>query len=101
MVSACRHCRLANNASHKSQMQLHKLESNTPFDIVFLDVWEPGEVAEKDGSHKVLTCLECMMGFAVAMVLGSDFSFEMLARKAFAAFFMPYGLPKLIIVDAA
>ena len=101
MVSACGHCCLAKNASHEAQMQLHELESNTPFDIVFLDVWEPGKVGEKDGSHKVLTCLECMMGFAAATVLGSNLSAKTLAMKAFSAFFVPYGLPKLIVVNAA
>ena len=101
MVYACGHYHLANNASHEAQMQLHKLESNTSFDIVFLDVWEPGEVGEKDGSRKVLTCLECMTGFAAATVLGSNLSAKTLVMKAFSAFFLLYGLPKLIVVNAA
>ena len=100
MVSACGHCRLANNASHEAQMELHGLESSAPFDVVFLDVWEPGEVVDADGSRKILTCLDCMTGFAAAVALGKDIVATTLAGKAFAAFFVPYGLPKLIVVDA-
>ena len=40
-----------------------------------------------------------MTGFAAAVALGKDLLVEVLGRKTFAAFFVPYGLPKLIIVD--
>ena len=101
MVSACEHCRLVNTASHETQIELHALESSTLFDTVFLVVWEPEKVTENNESQKVLTCIDCMTGFAAAVALRKDILVEVLARKAFAAFFVPYELPRLIIVDSA
>ena len=101
MVEACGHCCLANITSHETQMKLQTWESDAPFDVVFLDVWEPGDVLEKDGSQKVLTFIDCMMGFAAATTLGKDLSAETMAQKAFASFFVPYGLPRLVVVDTA
>ena len=99
-VTGCAHCRLANNASHEAQMRLYALPCDTPFDVVFLDVWSPGEVTEKDGSRKILTMLDCMTGFAAGTTLMDEVTSEVLAVKAFTAFFVSYGLPRLIIVDA-
>lgn len=45
-ASGCAHCCLANMASHKAQMQLHALSCDAPFDIMLLDIWPPGKVAE-------------------------------------------------------
>ena len=101
MVLGCGHCWLVNNASHDSQMELQALETDVPFDIMFLDVWEPGRVPEEDGSQKVLMFIDCMMGFAVVMMLSDNLSAENMAWQAFTSFFVPYGLPQMIVVDAA
>ena len=101
MVLGCGHCWLANNELHDSQMELQALEMDVPFDIVFLDVWEPGRVPEEDKSQKVLTFIDCMMGFAAVMTLIDDLLAENMARQVFASFFVPYGLPQMIVVDAA
>ena len=74
-------------------MELQALVMNVPFDIVFLDVWELGEVPERDGSRKVLTFINCMTGFAATAKLGRDLSAEAMAQNAFSSFFVPYGLP--------
>ena len=42
-----------------------------------------------------------MTGFAAVVALGKDILAKVLARKTFVAFFMPYGLPRLIVVDLA
>ena len=42
-----------------------------------------------------------MTGFAAAVALGKDVLVEVLVQKAFTALFIPYSLPKLIIVDSA
>ena len=39
------------------------IESDNPFDVVFLDFWEPGDIPDQDGYRKILTCLDCMTGF--------------------------------------
>jgi len=101
-VTTCAHCRLANNASHEAQAALHDLPCDAPFDVVFLDVWSPGEVPEKTGEHSVLTFLDGMTGFAhAAFIRESALTSETLAATAFSHFFVPFGLPRLVIVDAA
>ena len=77
------------------------LETDVPFDIVFLDVWEPGRVPKEDGSQKVLMFIDCMMGFAVVTTLKDNLPAENMAQQAFTSFFVPYGLPQMIVVDAA
>ena len=42
-VQACAHCRLANSVSHESQTILRTLQSDKPFDVVFLDIWCLGD----------------------------------------------------------
>jgi len=44
MIRFCAHCRLGNSTSHEVQDYLHALESDGPFDVVFMDFWEPREV---------------------------------------------------------
>ena len=70
-IRSCAHCKLANSCSHEAQQQLHSLEADAPFDVVFLDFWEPGNIPDSSGSKKVLTCLDCMTGFAAGSACGS------------------------------
>ena len=44
---------------------LHTIESDTPFDVVFIEFWEPGDIPDRDGSRKILTCLDCMTLFSL------------------------------------
>ena len=39
---------------------LQTIDSDTPFDMVFIDFWEPGDITDQDVSHKILTCLDCI-----------------------------------------
>jgi len=100
-VRSCAHCNLANAASHEAQMQLQTLSCDTPFDVVFLDFWSPGEVMDIEGNVKLLTYLDCMTGFASGTFLSfEDTDSKAVANAAMAAFFTSYGLPRLLIVDA-
>ena len=99
-VKGCAHCRLANHASHEAQIQLQTLACDTPFDVVFLDLWSPGKILDKDRNVQVLTFVDCMTGFAAATFLReTSVNSHGIAMAAFAAFFIPFGLPRLIIVD--
>ena len=51
---------------------MKSMETDAPFDVVFLDIWEPGDTTTKRGEKKVLTCLEHMTGFAEAAFLQDD-----------------------------
>jgi hypothetical protein len=99
-VQGCAHCVLTNATGHKSQQIWKALEFDVPFDVISMDIWSPGEVQTKFGETKVLTSLDTMTGFASADFLRAGVDSEQLARRAYAAFFVPNGLPKLILIDA-
>ena len=46
------------------------IDSDTTFDMVFLDFWEPGDIPDRDGYRKILTCLYCMTGFGLGVDIG-------------------------------
>jgi hypothetical protein len=100
-VRGCAHCNLANATSHEQQSLLHTLSCDVPFDVVYLDIWSPGELPDKYGNVKVLTFIDCMTGFAMATFLSQgDIDARTIADAALTAFFGAVGLPRLVIVDA-
>jgi hypothetical protein len=101
-VTRCAHCNLANAVNMENQAQIETLSCDEPFDCVFLDIWSPGDsVVNKYGDVKVLTYICCMTGFAAGTFLKlSQVNSQTVAMAAFSQFFIPYGLPCLIIVDA-
>ena len=80
---------------------IHTIESDIPFDVVFLEFWEPGDIPDRYGSFKILTCLYFMKGFGLvaASVLKKSTS-TLVTQWAFGNFFVPSGLTKMIVVDA-
>ena len=72
-IRACAHCQLINSCSHKAQQLLPRIELDTSFDMVFLDFWEPGDIPDQDGYHKILTCLYCMTVFGIAAATGMKY----------------------------
>ena len=98
-ISSCAHCKLTNATSHQAQQILEALSCDGPFDVVSLDVWTPGGVVNKYGDTKVVTCTCTQTGFAGGDVLQTATSDE-LAMRSFSAFFIPNGLPRLVIIDA-
>ena len=99
-VLGCATCRLANHNSHEAQMHLYAFACDEPFSVIFLDMWKPGDVPEKDGTREVLTMLDGMTGFAAGAFLGKPITAEVLADITFSQFFCVFGLPRLIVVDA-
>ena len=99
-VLGCATCRLANHNSHEAQMHLYAFTCDEPFSMIFLDMWKPGDVPEKDGTREVLTMLDGMTGFAAGAFLGKPITAEVLADITFSQFFCVFGLPRLIVVDA-
>ena len=76
----------------------HSYSAESVFDVVFLDVWTPGCFPSKFGNIKLLCCLEEITGFADGAPIHKEDSQE-IAGTAFTRFFMPNGLPRLVIVD--
>ena len=99
LVKACAHCILANSVSNESAAYLHSYITDVPFEIMFLDVWTPGDIPSRLGHLKVLTMLEGMCGFAAAAPLAKEDSTN-IAQATFTSFIVPFGLPRLIVVDA-
>ena len=70
-------------------------------DVVFLNFWEPGNIPYRYGYRKILTCLDFMTGFGLGADIGlKEITPDQAARWDFGNFFLPFGLPKLIDVDA-
>ena len=99
MVKVCAHCILANSITKNSSAYLYSYFNDNPFDIMFLDVWMSGEIPCRLGHTKVLTMLEGMCGFAAAAPLSKENPLNV-AQAKFTTFFIPFGLPHLVVVDA-
>ncbi len=73
-----------------------------PFDVISMDIWYPGSTLSNTTTTKnqkaILTCLDNLTGFA-NLAFFSQVTSETVARLAFSHFFVPNGLPKLVIVD--
>ena len=98
-VGACAHCKLANAVGQESKSILEAISCDTPFDVIAVDVWSPGAVPDSEGNTKALTSLDTMTGFASTAILQATTS-DCVARACFATFFVPNGLPKLVLIDA-
>ena len=46
-IRACTHGQLLNSCSHEAQHVLQTIESDNPFDVVFIDFWEPGDIPDQ------------------------------------------------------
>ena len=99
-IRGCGHCRLAKIASHESQSILNTMACDTPFDVVFLDYWLPGELPDKDGNIKLLTAIDSMTGYAMGAFVTGAVNAETTANAALASVFIPFGLPRMNEVDA-
>ena len=59
-IRACEHYQLVNLCSHEEQQLLQTIDSDTPFDVVFIDFCEPGDIPYQYRYRKILSCLDCM-----------------------------------------
>jgi hypothetical protein len=93
---------MANTASHQAQQILGALSMDKqPFDVIGMDVWHPGMTKKNTATTRnqkvTLTCLCNLTGFAsVAFIPQIDS--DTMARLAFSHFYVPNGLPKLVII---
>ena len=80
---------------------LKTIESDNPFDVLFLDFCEPMDIPDQDGSRKILTLMDCMTVFGLgSAIFLKEIKSDQAARWGFGNFFVPFGLPKMIVVDA-
>ena len=72
------------------------------FDVISMDVWHPGMTKKNTVTTRnqkvALTSLCNLTGFA-SLTFASQIDSDMMARLALSHFFVPNGLPKLVIID--
>ena len=68
-ITACAHCKLVNSFSPEAQQFLQTIESDTPFDEVFIDFWEPRDIPDRDGYRNILTYLDCLTVCGLSSIL--------------------------------
>ena len=61
-ITACTHFQLVKSCSHEAHHLIHIIESDTLFDVVFLDFLETGYITYQDGYLNILTFLNFMTG---------------------------------------
>ncbi len=100
LVRACLYCRFGNNTSHETMEILHELESTNPWDAVFLDFWDPGDIPDcTKGDQKLLTYCDELTGACIPQFLGKGITTQRLLQAAFQVF-LQVGIPHVIYVDA-
>ena len=76
------------------------------FDATSMDAWCPGQTKDQTNTHTTnkknqkatLTCLCNLTSFA-SLAFVSQIDSDAMARLAFSHFFVPNGLPKMVIID--
>ena len=103
-VRGCGHCRVSNITDHEAAQKLKSISSESPFDVLALDLWKPGDMPSKLSKGRtrpkaLLTALDMMTAFAVTSEVYAVDSDEA-ARALVTSVFTVFGLPKLVIIDA-
>ena len=77
------------------------IQLETPFDVVFLKFWEPGDIPDHNISFKILTYLHFLTGFGIgAAISPKKITPDQAIRWDFVNLFVLFGFPKMIVVDA-
>ena len=72
---------------------IRTIKSDTPFYVVFIDFWEPGDILDWDVHFKIITCLDCMKIFGIGEASGLRQSTpHHVAQWDFRKLFVPFGL---------
>ena len=79
---------------------LYNFDSDNPFDVVFLDFQEPGDISDWDKYRNIPTCLECMTVFGLVASNGmKQTTLGKVTQWAFGNLIVTFGLPQMIFVD--
>ena len=99
-VKGCLHCNLGNATSHENQTLLQSLTSSSPFQVVYFDVWSPGDLPDKHGNIKVLTMMDCLTGFVIIAFLRFELNSLVVAQAIMERLVCTVGLPFRVVVDS-
>ena len=98
-VKGCLHCNLTNTTSHENQVLLNSQTSQTPFATIYLDLWSPGDIVDKQGNTKVLTAMDCLTWFVMVAFLQSEVTALTVAQTFMEQFVGTVGLPLHVVLD--
>jgi hypothetical protein len=105
-VIQCGHCQAANVTGHENQEILTGHSVDEPFDIISIDVWHPRKTTTDnkrlgmERHQKVIITSTCNLTGFKSLAFISHLEAEVAARLVFSHFFIPNGLPKVIVIDA-
>ena len=73
LIIACANCQLVNSYSYEAHHIIYTIDSDTPFDVVFIEFWGPWDIPDQDGYCKIITYLSCMTVFVLAVAVGLNY----------------------------
>ena len=94
----CATCIQANNTTYVSKQLVHYCPLLTPFAIVSVDIWSPGDVISPTCAKCLLNCM-CNMTKFVCSVALAHVNAAKLARAFVEGVLLKYGLCLVIVVD--
>ena len=69
-IRSCANFQLLNACYREAHQIFHTIESDTSFEVVFLDFWKAGEIPYQYGYHKIITYLYCITVFEIGASSG-------------------------------
>ena len=101
IIRDCTNFQLVDSCLHKSHNLLNTIESDTPFDMLFIYFYKPVYILYRYGPSKILTFLDCMAVFRISESSGIEVIIsEQVAQWDFVNFFVPFWISNIIFVDA-
>jgi hypothetical protein len=104
-VTECGHCQAANVTGHENQRILSGHSVDEPFDIISIDAWHPGKTTsdtkklDVERHQKAILTSTCNLPGFASLAFISHLEAEVAAQLVFSHFFIPNGLPKVIVID--
>ena len=74
------------------------IDSEDPFDVIFMDMWSLGEIPRNQGYAKILCCIDQLTGY-VDINPTRDKTLEILPQATFPNLRIPDGITCLNFVD--
>ena len=88
-IAACPDCVLSNSKTHKSRELVYSYPASSPFYIIHVDIWQPGETLSDQGYGYFLGAMDDLTGFVIVA------EFKVISSATIAALFMQQVLLKV------
>ena len=99
-ASECAHCRVVSATSHQAQQVIGGCSMDEPLDVIGTDIGTQVQQRPPQARLRVRKQLSQVRTISQAsLAFDSEASSEVTARLALSHFFVPSGLPKLVVID--